>query len=188
MGLLLFKDTESTGLPDWKSPSDAEHQPHLVQLGAMLVDEESREVVKELELIIKPDGWVIPDEVAKIHGITTEIALRDGVPEIEALNQLMEMWDGCKRVSHNKTFDQRIIRIAAKRYLDDAASERWADKDSYLCTMRMFQQQFGGKNTSLSTCFEKLTGKTLENAHTAMADTKACMEIYWALVDLKQGA
>lgn len=185
MSLILFKDTETTGLPDWKSPSDAESQPHLVQLAAILADEESREVVATLDLIIKPDGWVIPDEVAAIHGITTEIALRDGVPEVEALNQLMEIWNGNTRISHNKTFDQRIIRIASKRYLDEAACERWADKDSYLCTMRMFQQQFGGKNTKLATCYEKLTGKPLENAHTAMADTQACMEIYFALKDLQ---
>lgn len=185
MSLILFKDTETTGIPDWKQPSESECQPHLVQLAGLLVDEQSREIVKRLELIIKPDGWVIPDEVAAIHGITTEIALRDGVPEIDALNQLLEMWNGCTRVSHNKTFDQRIIRIATKRYLSEEISERWADKDSYLCTMRMYQQQFGGKNTNLATCYEKLTGKTLENAHTAMADTQACMEIYFALKDLQ---
>ncbi|MEJ6520297.1 exonuclease domain-containing protein [Shewanella bicestrii] len=86
------------------------------------------------------------------------------------------------RIAHNKTFDQRIIRIATKRYSDEATQEAWANKDNFECTMRMYQKQFGGKNTDLATCYEKLTGKKLENAHSAMADTKACFEVYKAIV------
>ena len=38
MNLALFYDTETTGLPDFKAPSEAQHQPHIVQLAALLVD------------------------------------------------------------------------------------------------------------------------------------------------------
>nr|WP_299241463.1 hypothetical protein [uncultured Halomonas sp.] len=40
---ILFFDTETTGLPDWKVPSDSEHQPHLVQLAAVLADDDARQ-------------------------------------------------------------------------------------------------------------------------------------------------
>ena len=77
MSLLFFYDTETSGLPDWKSPSEAEHQPHIVQAAGAIVDSESRETIASVEWIAKPDGWVIPDEVAAIHGITTERALQE---------------------------------------------------------------------------------------------------------------
>ncbi|MEJ6520298.1 3'-5' exonuclease [Shewanella bicestrii] len=93
MSLILPFDTETTGLPDWKSPSEADYQPHLVQLAALLVNDKF-EIVKELDVIIKPNGWVIPDEVAAIHGITTERAMDEGIPEQEALTQLLEMAQG----------------------------------------------------------------------------------------------
>ena len=45
MSLLFFYDTETSGLPDWKSPSEAEHQPHIVQAAGAIVDSESRETI-----------------------------------------------------------------------------------------------------------------------------------------------
>jgi len=189
MSLILPFDTETTGLPDWKSPSEADHQPHLVQLAALLVNDKF-EIVKELDVIIKPDGWIIPDEVAAIHGITTERAMDEGIPEQEALAQLLEMAQGALRIAHNKTFDQRIIRIATKRYSDEATQEAWANKDNFECTMAMakpiMQMQpktrYGFKSPKLEEAYEYFTGKKLENAHSAMADTKACFEVYKAIV------
>lgn len=188
MNLLPF-DTETTGLPDWKSPSEAEHQPHLVQLGALLVNEQF-EVQKELDVIIKPDSWVIPDEVAAIHGITTERAMDEGIPEMEAVAKLLEMADGCLRIAHNKTFDHRIIRIATKRYFDEATQEKWAEKENLECTMAMSKPimqlppygRYGWKSPKLSEAYKYFTGKELVDAHSAMADTKACFEVYKAIV------
>ncbi len=189
MSLILPFDTETTGLPDWKSPSEADHQPHLVQLAALLVNDKF-EIIKELDVIIKPNGWIIPDEVAAIHGITTERAMDEGIPEQEALAQLLEMSQGALRIAHNKTFDQRIIRIATKRYSDEATQEAWANKDNFECTMAMskpiMQMQpktrYGFKSPKLEEAYEYFTGKKLENAHNAMADTKACFEVYKAIV------
>ena len=68
----LFFDTETTGIPNWKIPSESEEQPHIVQIAAILCDSDTKEIKEEIELIVRPDGWVIPDEVAEINGITTE--------------------------------------------------------------------------------------------------------------------
>lgn len=77
--LVLIYDTETTGLPLFKEPSEDPRQPHLVELCGLLYDEASREIVDSYHTLIRPDGWTIPDEVAEIHGITTERALADEI-------------------------------------------------------------------------------------------------------------
>lgn len=189
MNPILFFDTETTGLPDWKSPSGGESQPHLVQLGAICADADDQSVIQTLDVIIKPDGWIIPDEVAEIHGITTERAMDEGVPEKDALEQFLALRSNYPRVAHNRTFDQRIIRIATKRYSEQDVIDNWAEKEDFQCTMLMAKPimelspkgRYGYKNPKLVEALKHFTGKDLENAHTAMADTKACMEVYFAI-------
>ncbi|MGH1372944.1 MAG: 3'-5' exonuclease [Cellvibrionaceae bacterium] len=192
----LFYDTETTGLPDWKSPSGSDSQPHLVQLAAILADEDTRKVVASIDVIIRPDGWEIPQEVSEIHGITTEHAAAVGVPEKMAFEMLMALWGGNKRVAHNRTFDQRIIRIAAKRYAAEEVIDSWAEKDNHECSMLLSKPilqlpstgRGGFKQPKLEEAYKHFTGKDLENAHTAMADTVACMEVYWGILDSQRSA
>lgn len=187
--LVFAYDTETTGIPDWKIPSDDPSQPHLVQLAGILADTDSREIISSVDLIIRPDGWEIPDEVAAIHGITTEKALQVGVPEPLALEMFMTLWDSRLRIAHNRTFDQRIMRIAAKRYGDNQMIERWADKDNHDCTMLGSKAPMGiTKWPKLSEAYEHFTGKPLENAHSAMADARACLEVYFGILDFEKEA
>ena len=65
MNPALFFDTETTGLPLFKEPSEHPDQPHLVQLAASLVDLDTRAVLSSIDVIVKPDGWTIPDEPAQ---------------------------------------------------------------------------------------------------------------------------
>jgi len=188
-------DTETTGLPDWKKPSGDDVQPHLVQLGALLVDLDKQEIIKMLDVIIKPDGWEIPQEVSDIHGITTEEAMKHGIPESEALMMLLDLWDGAKRVCYNRTFDKRIIRIATKRYCSEEVIEAWADKDNFDCAMMMAKpivKATNGfkadgspkiKNPKLAEAYEYFMGEALENAHNALVDATACMDIYFKMLD-----
>ena len=74
MNLLNVFDTETTGLPQFKLPSDHPSQPHLVDIAALLYNEVG-ELMESFEAIIRPDGWTIPDEAARVHGITTEMAM-----------------------------------------------------------------------------------------------------------------
>jgi DNA polymerase-3 subunit epsilon len=189
MAKIKFFDTETTGLPDWKEPSEAPQQPHLVQLAAILVDTVTMQEMSLIDnVIIKPDGWVIEPDM--IHGISHEQAMDVGIPEVEALDMYLDLYRQCElRVAHNTTFDNRIMRIAMKRYRPDlVADDEWKAKDRYHCTMLEYSKVYGGKWPKLEEAYERLMGKKLEGAHTAMADTRACMDVYFALQAMKVAA
>ena len=181
MKKIFVYDTETTGLPNWKEPSESEVQPHLVQLAGVLVDFETEEVIQSIDVIIKPDGWEIPTETSDIHGITTEYALEHGVSEMFAVAMLKMICGDATRIAYNKTFDQRIIRIAMKRYMSEEAIEQWAVKDDHLCAMQMARKHMGGKMPKLAEAYKAICGKELINAHSAMADTLAAKDIYLKL-------
>jgi DNA polymerase-3 subunit epsilon len=186
MKTLLMYDTETTGLPNWKTPSGGDDQPHMVQIGALLVNAETKEIIKELDVIIKPDGWVIPQETIDVHGITNEHAAEVGIPEKEAIQMLLDMhtsYLGCERVAYNKTFDQRIVRIGLKRFFDEPTQEKWAIKEDHHCAMRMAQKAAGIKSLKLVDAYKHFTGEEMEGAHNAMADTKGCMTVYFACLE-----
>lgn len=191
--MLLAIDTETTGLPDWRAPSDAPQQPHLVQLAMILLDDDLVERASA-SVIIKPEGWVIPDEVAAIHGITTDMALKFGVPEKQAVNLYISLLygTGCNRVlAHNSSFDIRIMRIAMLRAGRDKA---WLDANPAVevCTMKaslpilnlpptpkMVAAGFNKpKQPNLGECIEFFFGEKLEGAHDAMIDVRASLRVH----------
>lgn len=131
----LFYDTETTGLPDWKSPSESEHQPHIVEIGAALLDDDFN-IVEQYQAIIKPEGWEISEAMTAIHGISHERAMDEGVGEKEAVEAFLALHDkSLLRIGHNVSFDDRIIRTAIMRYLDDETANYYREQPK-LCTMR----------------------------------------------------
>lgn len=50
MNRVVFFDTETSSLPLFKLPSEHPDQPHIVQLGACLVDIDTRKVLSTAEL------------------------------------------------------------------------------------------------------------------------------------------
>ncbi len=194
MNLKLFYDTETTGLPDFKAPSESAHQPHIVQLAALLVDMDTRETIQSMDVICRPDGWTFPDEVAAVHGITTEHAAEVGIPEHLAVSMFMELWVGRARVAHNESFDARIVRIALMRFQSEDAADIWKSGPAE-CTARLATPicalpptekmkaagRFHHKTPNLGEAYRHFTGKELENAHSAMADVMACRDVYFAI-------
>ena len=199
MKLKLFFDTETTGLPDFKAPSESAHQPHIVQLAALLVDMDTRETIQSMDVICRPDGWTIPDEVAAVHGITTEHAAEVGIPEHLAVSMFMELWAGRARVAHNEQFDARIVRIALMRFHSEEAADIWKSGPTE-CTARLATPicalpptekmkavgRFHHKTPNLGEAYRHFTGKELENAHSAMADVMACRDVFFAIKGAQQ--
>jgi len=197
MNLAIFYDTETTGLPLWREPSEHPDQPHLVQLAAHLVDMENRQVIQSMDLIVRPDGWEIPPEVSAIHGITTEHAQAVGIREDTVLDLFTDLHDKCGvRIAHNESFDARIIRIGMKRCFDDEVAEKYkAGTSECTCIMatpivkcppteRMRAKNMSGyKKANLQEAYKHFFGEEFENAHSAIADVGACMSVYFAIKD-----
>ncbi len=189
MNTIIAFDTETTGLPNWKEPSEHPDQPHIVQLGARLVDADTRKILSTIDLIVRPDGWEISPEVQAVHGITTEVAAKVGVPEQVALGTFLAMWQVANnRLAFNEQFDARIIRIAMKRYgfsEDDCEIWKVAPK---VCAMWEAQRALGGKRPNLTDAHLQLTGQPIANAHSALGDVDACLAVYWAIRDREPAA
>jgi DNA polymerase-3 subunit epsilon len=195
----LFYDTETTGLPLFSEPSEDPRQPHIVQLGACLVDLDTRQTLASLDVIVKPEGWTIPAEVAAIHGITTEKAMAAGIPESLAVELLLELHKRADfRVAHNESFDSRILRIAYKRFFDEAVADEWKGgrtKCTQLLSTPILKlpptakmiaaRRNHHKSANLGEAFKYFTGQELVGAHSAMVDVQACMAVYWAIQDLQ---
>jgi len=199
MNLAIFYDTETTGLPLFNEPSEHPAQPHIVQIAACLADMDTRNTIASMDVIVQPDGWTIPDEVAAIHGITTEHALAVGVPAKLAMQMFLELAMGRTRIGHNEQFDARMVRIALLRHFNVEMADEWKAGDSE-CTQRLAtpvlklpptaKMRAAGRNhfksANLREAYQHFTGKPLENAHSAMADVQGCMAVYFAMQDLLQ--
>lgn len=204
MNPALFYDTETTGLPLFSEPSEDPRQPHIVQLAALLVDLDTRKTMASIDVIVRPDGWTIPDDVAAIHGITTEHALDVGIGESMALGLLLELWGETRatqrlRIGHNEQFDARIVRIALMRYEDEPLADRWK-AGAAECTARMATpicalpptekmkaaKRFHHKTPNLTEAVAHLLSANLANAHSALADAQACRDIYFAMTGKPQ--
>lgn len=201
---LLAFDTETTGLPDFKSPSDAPHQPHLVQLAAVLLHVPTRKIVDMMDVIIRPEGtpenpaWVSDPKALEAHGITTERAFAEGIPEAEAVQRLLDLWKRAQgRFAHHHGFDNRILRIATMRYFGRDAADAWYHAP-FNCTQflasaimqmaptaKMKAAGFGGKPKppKLSEAHLFFTGRELEGAHNALNDVHGCVAVYFAIQD-----
>jgi DNA polymerase-3 subunit epsilon len=200
MPMILVFDTETTGLPDYHKPSEMPHQPHLVELAAILFDTDTMKVVDDLDTLVQPDGWVSEPEAFAAHGITEAEAMRDGLPERVALSLFLDLMDMADyRVAFNEAgFDQRIIRIAIKRYGDgssdprnsqvehrDAIADAFKECKGY-CVMYGSRRErpnvFKRKVPNLAEALQFWCGKEIEGAHRAMVDADACLDIYLAML------
>ncbi|EPG5379755.1 TPA: 3'-5' exonuclease [Stenotrophomonas maltophilia] len=184
MSLIFFYDTETTGLPAFSEPSDAPHQPHLVQVAASLVNATTRKVISSIDVLVKPDGWTIPEEVTRIHGITNEQAEQCGLDESLVTELVLDMWRlSDVRIGHVESFDARILRIALKRYATAQVADEWKAGTAQ-CTAKAAKALMGTtKNPKLIDAHRHFLGREFDGAHTAHADMVACREIHWAMAD-----
>ncbi|RLG14201.1 MAG: 3'-5' exonuclease [Candidatus Nanohalarchaeota archaeon] len=183
--MYLFFDTETTGLPaNFNAPhTQVDNWPRMVQLAWSLYDENEM-FVSQSNDIIKPEGYRIPLHASKIHGITTEYALKNGVNLKTTLKKFSEALDDAQIIiAHNIAFDEKII--GAELIRKNVSSALF--KTQRFCTMKStidfckIPGYRGHKWPKLSELHEILFNQGFEDAHNAEADTQACAKCFFEL-------
>jgi DNA polymerase III subunit alpha len=177
--MFLIFDTETTGLPrDYNAPlTNFDNWPRMVQLAWQVHDFEGKLVEIE-NLIIHPDGFTIPYNAEKIHGISTQMAIEHGIPVIEALEKFRAAVEKSTHIAgHNIGFD---LNIAGSEFLRNGFENPLEKKivvDS-MHTSTEFCALPGGrgggfKYPTLGELHKRLFGENFVEAHNAAADVVA---------------
>lgn len=183
--MYLFFDTETTGLPrNWKAPvTDLANWPRLVQLAYFLFDRDGKRLAGG-DFIVRPAGFTIPAEAARIHGITTERAEKEG-KELKAV--LAGFLEAAGRadclVAHNMSFDEKIL---GAEFLRNKMPDPLSSKIK-ICTMQSATDHcalpgpYGYKWPKLAELHLKLFRTGFEEEHNAAADVAATIKCFWEL-------
>ena len=183
--MYLFFDTETTGLPkNWKAPvTDLNNWPRLVQLAYLYYDNNGKKISGG-DFIIKPEGFTIPVDASRIHGISTERALKEGQSITSVLHHFNSFVEqAAYLVAHNMSFDEKIIGAEFLRN-DIPNSIRSKNK---ICTMARttnfcaINGPYGYKWPKLSELYYKLFRTNFEEAHNAAVDITATAKCFWEL-------
>jgi len=181
---ILFFDTETTGIPrNYKAPvTDLENWPRMVQLGFIVYSEEG---VSRCEFIVRPDNFVISEQVSKIHGVTQEKALTDGIelPKVLEYFQLAMQGIGLL-VGHNLSYDLNVlgaeyIRATGSNPLEGKQTYDTMLKSTDLC--KLPGGRMGYKWPKLHELYFHLFHEPLAQTHTALDDIENTAKCYFEM-------
>jgi DNA polymerase-3 subunit epsilon len=183
--MYLFFDTETTGLPkNWKAPvTELANWPRIVQIAWVLTDKAAN-VLEQASYIIKPDNFVIPAESSKIHGITTEEALKNGADIQEVLALFSGVIDKSKLlIAHNADFDIKVIgaeflRLEMPNNLLKIPAFCTKEETTEFCQL---PGNYHYKWPTLQELYCKLFNEDIKNAHDALSDVKTCLKCFFEL-------
>jgi DNA polymerase III epsilon subunit-like protein len=192
--MLLFIDTETTGLPLVRGVSAVDKKgiwPDIVSV-AWRITSETGEVCKKVYSLVRPD-WKIPADSIKIHGITMEYALEHGRPLADVLAELRaDLATVDTVVAHNMEFDKNVIFNAYKWRLGQEPawlSGAGGAGGKEICTMAKSQTElkipnpypkYGPyKSPRLSELYKDTFGTEPAGQHNSQSDVEALCDIYW---------
>ncbi|HEV8061524.1 MAG TPA: 3'-5' exonuclease [Gemmataceae bacterium] len=183
--MFVFFDTETTGIPKrYDAPvTDLANWPRVVQVAWMTCTRAGEEIAS-CETIIQPEGFHIPAEVSRIHGITTERASQEGRLLLLVLQEFTQAVKECKSlVAHNISFDAAVLGAEYLRAkLPNPLTSR-----KQICTMLTTTNYCrlpgsrGFKWPKLIELHQKLFGKPHDDTHRALADVRACAKCFFEL-------
>ncbi|BAO54436.1 DNA polymerase III subunit alpha [Nonlabens marinus] len=191
--MYLIFDTETTGLPKrWDAPiTDVDNWPRVIQMAWQLHDDMGN-LVDHQDYLIKPDGFDIPYDAERIHGISTALAQEEGIPLVEMLEKFnAALAKTTFVVGQNLKFDLNVTGAEFERAGITNSLQETPVLDT--CTEHTAQlcQLPGGrygkfKLPTLTELHEFLFQQPFNEAHNATADVEATTRCFFELVRLQQ--
>lgn len=184
----LIFDIETSGLPimekkNYPKPEDLDsyNSARIVSIAWILIDE-TNNIIQQEYYIIKPDNFIIPDYVTKIHGISTEYAHKFGIPNDEIFIRIEKVLEKSNCIlSYNIQFDYNILKSELIRYNKTDIVKK-LDSNNKSCIMLMAQKYMSLKYyPKLCNTYKHIFNEDMQNAHNAMDDTINCYKIFKVL-------
>jgi len=181
----LVFDVETTGFPKiWKAPvSKLSNWPRIVQIGWYAFDKQEN-CVESKSYIVKPEGFEIPADSVKIHGITTQFATETSREIGWILHHFAELLKSSRHVvAHNLNFDKKVVQSEFIR----ADIRDYFDKTVGLCTKEIGTEickipgKYGYKWPTLKELYDHLFDDKFEVSHNALNDAKAAADCFLKL-------
>lgn len=187
--MFLIFDTETTGLPrDKNAPlTDFDNWPRAIQIAWQLHDDKGYLIEAKSHLII-PEGFDVPYEAFKIHGISTEKAANDGIPLNDVLREFEEAVDkSTYLVGHNIEFDINVMgcEFLRKGFAEKLTQKKVIDTVTETIEYCALPGGRGGfKYPKLEELHQKLFGRGFDSAHNAIADVEVSARSFFKLLEL----
>lgn len=183
--MYLIFDTETTGLPkSYRAPaSDVDNWPRIVQIAWETFDS-TRKKTTARSYIVRPEGFEIPKEAEKIHGISTARATKVGIPIKDVLMEFRTaLTKSSSVVAHNMSYDSMIVgaefyRIGVK---DPFADRKMICTKEASTTYCAIPGNYGYKWPKLDELHLKLFGENVKEAHDASVDVTTCAKCFFEL-------
>ncbi len=187
--MYLIFDTETTGLPKrWNAPiSDTDNWPRCIQIAWQLHDALGN-CLDHQDYLIQPEGFNIPYDAEKIHGISTELAQEQGIPLAQVLEKFNTVLNKTKFiVGQNLKFDLNImgaefVRSSIANKLQELpVLDTCTEHTAALC--KLPGGRYGKfKLPTLSELHQFLFDKGFAEAHNATADVEATTRCFFELI------
>ena len=187
--MYLIFDTETTGLPKrWDAPiTDSDNWPRCIQIAWQLHDEMGK-LIEHQDYLVKPDGFNIPYDAERIHGISTELAEHDGISLAEVLEKFNIALSKTKFiVGQNLGFDVNIMGAEFHRMGVDSPMSAMPVLDTCTEVTASLLKLPGGRGgkfklPTLTELHQYLFNKPFAEAHNATADVEATTRCFFELI------
>lgn len=182
--MVIVFDTETTGVFGKRMTDLDPAAPHVASLAVVAYTDDLESEVFSCYKLIKPEGWVMPEEASAVNGLTQEQLERDGVPLAQVIAEVRPYFaEAAIHAGFNVRFDERMLHVSCLRIRQPDLVVKARTQCLMLAMAEVIAEPtpWGDmKWPKLSHAFRYCYRTDFEGAHDALADVRATRDV-WAM-------